>query len=92
MREAAKSEKAPNFETNLERLEAIVGQLEEAELPLEKAIELYEEGMKVSQLCHQQLQQAEGRVEILKKKAGGAMVTEPFEPPEGESYSSEAKG
>ena len=72
------------FEKNLERLDAIVRQLEDADLPLEKALQLYEEGMKLSQVCHKQLEEAEGRVEILRKKVGGHMVVEPFEPEKSE--------
>lgn len=84
MTQQAKSGKSDSFEKNLERLDAIVHQLEDAELPLEKALQLYEEGMKLSEVCHQQLQQAEGRVQILMKKAGGKVVAEPFESEEPE--------
>ena len=80
MSEPSSSGKTASFEKNLERLDAIVHQLEEADLPLEKALQLYEEGMKLSQTCHKQLEEAEGRVEILRKKAGGQVVAEPFEP------------
>ncbi len=77
--------KADSFEKNLERLDAIVHQLEEADLPLEKALQLYEEGMKLSEVCHKQLEEAEGRVEILMKKAGSPQRRpEPFEPEEPE--------
>ncbi len=41
---------------------------------------LFEEGMQLSRDCQQQLEQAEARVEILLKKAGGEMVATPFEP------------
>jgi len=71
--------KSDSFEKNLERLDAIVRQLEDAELPLEKALELYEEGMGLSGVCQQQLEAAEGRVRILRKRAGGKVVAEPFE-------------
>lgn len=71
--------KADTFEKNLERLDAIVHQLEDAGLPLEKALELYEEGMKLSDVCQRQLQEAEGRVQILMKRAGGKVVAEPFD-------------
>lgn len=80
MTQSPKSGKPESFEKNLERLDAIVRQLEDADLPLEKALQLYEEGMNLSQVCHQQLQEAEGRVEVLTKKAGGKVVAEPFEP------------
>jgi len=68
-----------SFEKNLESLDGIVGQLEDAELPLEKALELYEEGMRLTSVCQQQLEAAEGRVEVLRKRAGGKLVAERFE-------------
>jgi exodeoxyribonuclease VII small subunit len=80
MTQQSKPGKIEPFEKNLERLDAIVHQLEDADLPLEKALQLYEEGMKLSEVCHKQLEEAEGRVEILMKKAGGKVVAEPFEP------------
>jgi exodeoxyribonuclease VII small subunit len=84
MTQAAKPGKGDSFEKNLERLDAIVQQLEDADLPLEKALQLYEEGMKLSESCHKQLQEAEGRVQILMKKAGGKVTAEPFEAGEAE--------
>ncbi|HEV2176287.1 MAG TPA: exodeoxyribonuclease VII small subunit [Terriglobia bacterium] len=71
--------KPDSFEKNLERLDAIVHELEDAGLSLEKALQLYEEGMQLSEVCHQQLEEAEGRVEILRKRASGKVVAEPFE-------------
>lgn len=86
MTQPSKPAKAESFEKNLERLDAIVHQLEDADLPLEKALQLYEEGMKLSEVCQKQLEEAEGRVEILMKKAGSptARVPKPFEPEESE--------
>ena len=84
MNQASKPPKPDPFEKNLERLDSIVRELEDADLPLEKALQLYEEGMKLSEVCHNQLEEAEGRVEILVKKAGGKVVAEPFEPEESE--------
>lgn len=84
MTQTSKSSKTESFEKSLERLDAIVQQLEDADLPLEKALQLYEEGMKLSESCHKQLQEAEGRVQILMKKAGGKVTAEPFEPEEAE--------
>jgi exodeoxyribonuclease VII small subunit len=80
MPQSAKTDKPEPFEKNLERLDAIVQELEDADLPLDKALQLYEEGMKLSEFCHKQLEEAEGRIEILSKKAGGKVVAEPFEP------------
>ena len=84
MTQPAKPAKSESFEKNLERLDSIVRQLEDAELPLERALVLYEEGMKLSEVCHQQLEEAEGRIEILMKKAGGKVVAEPFAAEESE--------
>lgn len=85
MTQSPKPPKADSFEKNLERLDAIVLQLDDVNLPLEKALQLYEEGMKLSEVCHKLLEDAEGRVQILMKKAGGKVVAEPFEPKEPET-------
>jgi exodeoxyribonuclease VII small subunit len=81
--ESPKKPDKPDFERSLARLEEIVRKLESANLPLDEAMNLFEEGMQLSRDCQQQLEQAEARVEILLKKAGGEMVATPFEP-EGE--------
>ena len=79
MTQLGKPDKAASFETNLQRLDNIVRELEDADLPLEKALQLYEEGMKLSEVCQKQLEEAEGRVEILRKRVGGKVVAEPFQ-------------
>lgn len=68
----------PKFEECLQQLEKIVDQLEKGEIPLEKALSLFEEGMKLSQACKKELEEAEGKVEILLKQ-GNKMQTQPFE-------------
>ena len=72
--------KAPNFEQCLGRLEEVVRKLDSASLPLDEAMKLFEEGMQLSRDCQKQLEEAEARVEILLKKAGGAMTAHPFDP------------
>ena len=62
------------FEQSLARLEEIVRRMESANLPLDEAMKLFEEGMQLSRDCQKQLEQAEARVEILLKKAGGEMI------------------
>jgi exodeoxyribonuclease VII small subunit len=52
-------------------------------LSLDDAMKLFEEGVVLSRECQKQLEQAEGKVEILLKKAGGELTAQPFEP-EGE--------
>ena len=70
---------APDFETALTRLEDIVKKLENGELSLDSALELFEEGIKLSRFCHTKLEQAERRVEILLKTNSGQARTVPFE-------------
>lgn len=72
--------KKPNFEHSLARLEDIVRKLESANLSLDEAMKLFEEGVQLSRDCQKHLEQAEGKVEILLKKAGGEMAAEPFNP------------
>ncbi len=67
------------FEECLQRLEKIVQELEKGEVPLEKSLTLFEEGMQLSSACRKELEQAEGKVEILLKK-NGKLQAEPFEP------------
>lgn len=63
----------PTFEEALSRLEQIVQRLEKGELPLEESLVLYEEGVKLSRLCHAKLEQAEGRIELLLKDSRGEL-------------------
>jgi exodeoxyribonuclease VII small subunit len=64
----------PTFEAALKRLEEIVQKLEKGELPLEESLSLYEEGIRLSRLCHAKLQEAEGKIEILMKDARGEAI------------------
>ena len=68
------------FEDSLKRLEKIVQELEKGEVPLEKSLTLFEEGMQLSADCRKHLEDAEGKVEILLKQ-NGKLQTGPFEPP-----------
>ncbi len=69
-----------SFEENVKQLEAIVGQLERGDLPLEDSIRLFEEGMKLSGSCKEQLEAAEGKVQILVRQRDGSMEPQPFAP------------
>ena len=68
-----------SFETGLQQLEAIIKEMESGELPLERALELFERGMKLSDACRKQLEEAETRVEVLMKRAG-EVHPEPLRP------------
>jgi exodeoxyribonuclease VII small subunit len=71
--------KQHDFESALQRLDAIVKTMEEGDLPLAAALELFEEGVNLSQFCHTKLDEAERKVEILVKKPDGMLETAPFE-------------
>ena len=58
------------FEESLQRLESIVTELEKGDVPLDRALELFDEGMKLSGACRKELEEAEGKVEILLKRDG----------------------
>ncbi|REJ77746.1 MAG: exodeoxyribonuclease VII small subunit [Acidobacteria bacterium] len=68
-----------SFEESLEALEGIVKKLEEGELPLEKSLELFEEGVRLSRKCQQKLEKAERRIEMLVKDDEGNPALEAFE-------------
>jgi exodeoxyribonuclease VII small subunit len=67
------------FEEFLQRLEKIVAELEKGEVPLEKSLTLFEEGMQLYGACRKELDEAEGKVEILLKN-NGKLQAEPFAP------------
>jgi len=68
----------PRFEDCLQRLEQIVDELEKGNVPLEQALKLFEEGVQLSAACRKELEQAEGKVEILLKQ-NGRLKPEPYE-------------
>jgi exodeoxyribonuclease VII small subunit len=67
----------PKFEECLQRLEEIVKEMERGDLPLEQSLKLFEEGVALSTSCRKELEEAEGKVEILLKQ-DGKMRTEAF--------------
>ena len=68
-----------NFETSLDELERIVRELERGDLPLEKSLELFEQGIKLSRACQERLNEAERRIEILTRDGQGRAVVRPFD-------------
>ena len=60
-----------NFEASLAALEKIVRELERGEMPLEKSLELFERGVRLSRECQERLQEAERRIEVLLQRDGG---------------------
>lgn len=73
------NEKPKSFEASLEALEHIVHQLEDGDLPLEKSLELFEDGIRLSRQCQERLSQAERRIEILLRDNQGRPTVSAFE-------------
>ena len=68
----------PKFEKDLEKLEEIVGALEEGELSLDEALKRFEEGIKLAKRCEKALSEAEKKIEILTRNADGELEAQPF--------------
>lgn len=68
-----------SFEQAFEQLEAAVEALQDGQMPLERALNYYEEGMKLAQHCNELLEKAELRVQQLRVTNEGIPVLEPFE-------------
>ena len=69
-----------SFETAIERLEAIVDEMESDKLPLEQLLTRYEEGTRLVKVCQEKLETAEKRIEIITRNAAGKPQVKEFEP------------
>jgi len=68
-----------DFEKKLKRLEEIVHKMEEGDIALDKSLEMFEEGIRLSRECQSQLTEAEQKVvKLLKVEPSGLAVTENF--------------
>lgn len=72
------------FEEHLTQLETVVEKLERGDLTLDESVRLFEEGMKLSQACKSELEQAEGRIQVLVETKGGKMQTAQMEVEDGD--------
>lgn len=75
---AKAKEKEPGFEESLGALEMIVAQLESGDLSLERALEIFEDGVGLARRCQSQLEEAERKVEVLLRERG-EVKTVPFD-------------
>jgi exodeoxyribonuclease VII small subunit len=66
------------FENAMKQLENIVQELESIDLPLEKAIKKFEEGVQLAKFCSEKLDETEKRISILLKDQNGQVVEKPF--------------
>jgi exodeoxyribonuclease VII small subunit len=67
------------FEQAMKQLEEIVQDLESGDMPLEKAIKKFEEGIQLSKFCTEKLDETEKRITILIRDSGGKVSEMPFE-------------
>lgn len=79
-----------SFEQALDQLESTVSRLEEGEMPLEEALDLFEQGVALSKRCGKTLDEAERRIEILVADRDDSLETAPLD--EDESWDGEAEG
>jgi len=66
------------FETALARLEVIVAELEQGELPMDASLKIFEEGVRLSKQCMKMLEDAEKKVEVLLQDTDGKTRLQPF--------------
>ncbi|MDA0705290.1 MAG: exodeoxyribonuclease VII small subunit [Proteobacteria bacterium] len=74
------AKKSLNLEKSLADLESLVDELESGDLPLEKAMQKFEDGIKLTRQCQAALKEAEQKVLILMQSAGGEELLESFDP------------
>jgi exodeoxyribonuclease VII small subunit len=73
---------APDFETALAELEAIVARLEQGELPLEESLRQFERGVVLTRICQKALGEAERKIRVLAKGPDGELREQDFEAPD----------
>ncbi|MCG2725699.1 MAG: exodeoxyribonuclease VII small subunit [Elusimicrobia bacterium] len=71
-----KQAKGASFEDNLKKLENVVEKLESEDTPIEKSLEFFEEGVKISKELSGKLDEVKRKIEILKKDASGIKLEE----------------
>ena len=79
------AKKKEKFEEALQKLEAIVTQMEEGDLPLEETLKAFEEGVKLARFCANKLDEAERKVEKLMRDQAGKLQTTSFSEEEDDS-------
>ena len=67
------------FEETLKKLEKIVQDLEKGDLSLDEALKKYEEGITLSRLCAQRLENAKKKIDVLVKNKKGEFQLKPFD-------------
>ena len=92
-KEARGGRKKPeSFEEALKRLEEIVQRMESGDLALEDSLGLFEEGVRLTRVCSQRLDEAEKKIELLTRDEKGGVKAEPADPDLFEQKISHAEG
>ena len=61
----AKTQKQPGFEKQLDQLEEVIAALEQGDMPLDKSIEAYKQGVELTRALHKQLEGARQQLKVL---------------------------
>jgi exodeoxyribonuclease VII small subunit len=69
----------PDFEKQLRALESVVERLEQGDLSLEESVQLFEEGIKLSDACKKELEGAEGKIQLLVDRGKSGMKVVDFD-------------
>ena len=81
----------PDFEKQLTALEKVVERLEQGDLSLEESVQLFEEGIKLSDACKKELEVAEGKIQLLVDRGRSGMKVVDFEVKDGTEANGEGK-
>ena len=84
--------KQESFEDALKRLEEIVQKMESGDLPLEDSLGLFEEGVRLTRVCSQRLDEAEKKIEVLTKDEQGRVKAKAVDPDEFQQKIGHAEG
>jgi exodeoxyribonuclease VII small subunit len=84
--------KQASFEDALKRLEEIVQQMESGDLTLEESLGLFEEGVRLTRVCSQRLDEAEKKIELLTKDEQGSVKAKAMDPDNFQQKISNAEG
>ncbi len=82
---------AVKFEQAMARLEAIVGELEKGDLPLDESLRIFEEGIRLSKNCLKVLEEAERKVEVLVQDQNGKKQLHAFTAEDNEAEESSSQ-
>lgn len=68
-----------SFEDAMKRLDAINAELSAEGVSLERSLELYEEGVRLCNLCNEKLEATQRKIKMLKMGEGGEVIEEDFD-------------